>query len=62
MSGGRVDLGVGRAGSLASTRRTASPSPRTGERFDRLEETLAIVTGCGHPVRPTFSYDGDHYQ
>ena len=56
MSGGRVELGLGRGlVRRASTRRTASRSPR-GERFDRLEEQLAIITGLWEtPAGETFS-------
>ena len=43
-------------------RRTASRSPTTGERFDRLEEQLAIITGLWTtPVGESFSFDGEHY-
>ena len=57
MSGGRVELrhrrGLVRA---PSTRRTASRSRTRAERFDRLEEQLAIITGLwATPPGETFS-------
>jgi alkanesulfonate monooxygenase SsuD/methylene tetrahydromethanopterin reductase-like flavin-dependent oxidoreductase (luciferase family) len=39
------------------------PFPGTGERFDRLEEQLAIITGLWATAPgETFSFDGRHYQ
>lgn len=38
------------------------PFPPLGERFDRLEEQLQILTGLwGTPVGDTFNYDGTYY-
>ena len=38
------------------------PFPDTGERFERLEEQLAIITGLWDtPIGESFSYDGRHY-
>ncbi|UED87040.1 LLM class F420-dependent oxidoreductase [Streptomyces profundus] len=61
MSGGRVELGLG-AGWFAEEH-TAYGIPFPKEKFPRLEEQLAIVTGLwGTPVGETFSFDGEHYQ
>ena len=45
MSGGRVELGIGAGWYEAEHTAYGIPFPPIGERFDRLEETLAIVTG-----------------
>ena len=45
MSGGRVELGLGAGWFEAEHRAYGIPFPDTGERFDRLEEQLAIITG-----------------
>ena len=38
------------------------PFPELGERFDRLEEQLAVITGLwATPVGETFSFTGTHY-
>ena len=38
------------------------PFPPVGERFDLLEEQLAIITGLwATPAGETFSFDGTHY-
>jgi alkanesulfonate monooxygenase len=63
MSGGRVELGLGAGWYEAEHRAYAIPFPPVNERFDRLTEQLAIVTGLwGTPEGETFSYDGAHYQ
>ena len=63
MSGGRVELGLG-AGWLEREHTSYGiPFPPLGERFDRLAEQLAIITGLwSTPEGATFSYDGKHYQ
>ena len=62
MSGGRVDLGVGAGWFEGEHTAYGVPFPETSERFDRLEEQLAIITGLWRtPVGETFSFDGDHY-
>ncbi len=39
------------------------PFPPLGERFERLEEQFAILTGLwGTPVGETFDFDGRHYK
>jgi alkanesulfonate monooxygenase SsuD/methylene tetrahydromethanopterin reductase-like flavin-dependent oxidoreductase (luciferase family) len=63
MSGGRVELGIGAGWYGAEHAAYAIPFPPTGERFDRLEEQLAILTGLwGTTDGETFSYTGTHYQ
>lgn len=62
MSGGRVELGLG-AG-WYDTEHTAYgiPFPPIGERFERLEEQLAILTGLwGTPPGDRFTFEGRHY-
>ena len=62
MSGGRVDLGLGAGWFQAEHSAYGVPFPDTAERFDRLEEQLAIITGLWRtPVGETFSFHGDHY-
>ncbi len=63
MSGGRVEIGLG-AG-WYDTEHTAYgvPFPPLGERFERLEEQFAILTGLWEtPMGETFSFEGTHYQ
>ncbi|WP_066956148.1 LLM class F420-dependent oxidoreductase, partial [Streptomyces lushanensis] len=61
MSGGRVELGLG-AGWFEEEH-TAYGIPFPKEKFDRLEEQLAIVTGlwATEPGK-TFDHDGTYYQ
>jgi F420-dependent oxidoreductase-like protein len=62
MSGGRVELGLGAGWFEREHTAYGIPFPPLGERFDRLEEQLAIVTGLWRtPVGQTFSHDGSHY-
>lgn len=61
MSGGRVELGLG-AG-WYEEEHTAYGIPFPKEKFGRLEEQLAIVTGLwATPVGETFDFDGKYYQ
>jgi len=61
MSGGRVELGLGAGWYEAEHTAYGIPFPGTGERFDVLEEQLAVITGLwGSPG--DFSYDGEHYR
>ncbi|MFE9005642.1 LLM class F420-dependent oxidoreductase [Streptomyces sp. NPDC007875] len=61
MSGGRVELGLGAGWFEEEHRAYGIPFPK--EKFARLEEQLAIVTGLWQtPVGETFGYDGAHYQ
>jgi alkanesulfonate monooxygenase len=59
MSGGRVELGIGAGWYDAEHAAYAIPFPPTGERFDRLADQLAILTGLWATAEgETFSYDG----
>src|SRR3954447_11865814 len=62
MSGGRVEFGLG--GGWFEREHTAYgiPFPTVGERFDRLEEQLEIVTRLwSTAARQTFDFHGKHY-
>ncbi len=62
MSGGRVELGLGAGWFEAEHTAYGIPFPPLGERFDRLEEQLAVITGLWDtPAGKTFSHDGTHY-
>ena len=62
MSGGRVELGLGAGWYEAEHKAYAIPFPPLGERFERLEEQLAIISGLwSTPEGGTFSFDGKHY-
>jgi alkanesulfonate monooxygenase len=62
MSGGRVELGLGAGWYDAEHAAYAIPFPPTGERFDRFEEQLEIITGLwGASADEPFSFDGEHY-
>ncbi len=61
MSGGRVELGLGAGWFDEEHRAYAIPFPETSERFDRLEEQLAIITGLWSDTSGAFSFKGDHY-
>ncbi|MFV8054396.1 LLM class F420-dependent oxidoreductase [Mycobacterium sp. 48b] len=62
MSGGRVELGLGAGWFEAEHQAYAIPFPPLGERFDRLEEQLRILTGLwSTPVGDTFDFAGKHY-
>lgn len=59
MSGGRVELGIGAGWFEAEHTQYGIPFPSTGERFDRFEEQLAIITGLWEtPVGERFSHAG----
>ena len=63
MSGGRVELGLGAGWYEAEHTAYGIPFPPLGQRFERLEEQLAIVTGLwGTPDGETFTFEGDHYR
>jgi F420-dependent oxidoreductase-like protein len=63
MSGGRVELGMGAGWYEREHTSYGIPFPPVGERFDRMEEQLAIVTGLwGTPDGERFSFDGKHYR
>ena len=62
MSGGRVELGLGSGWYETEHRSYGIPFPPVGERFDVLEEQLAVVTGLWEtPTGDTFSFHGTHY-
>jgi F420-dependent oxidoreductase-like protein len=63
MSGGRVEMGIGAGWYEAEHTAYGIPFPDPGERFDRLEEALAVVTGLwSTPAGETFDFDGAHYR
>jgi F420-dependent oxidoreductase-like protein len=63
MSAGRVELGLGAGWYEAEHASYAIPFPSVGERFERLEEQLAILTGLwATPSGETFSFAGRHHQ
>ncbi|MBJ7400604.1 LLM class F420-dependent oxidoreductase [Mycolicibacterium sp.] len=62
MSAGRVEFGIGAGWFEDEHRAYAMPFPGLGERFDRLEEQLDIITGMwATPIGETFDYAGSHY-
>jgi F420-dependent oxidoreductase-like protein len=62
MSGGRVELGIGAGWYEAEHTGYGIPFPPTGERFDRLEEQLEVLTGLWRtPPGDTFSFKGRYY-
>jgi len=63
MSGGRAELGIGAAWYEREHQYFGIPFPPLGERFDRLEEQLAILTGLWK-TKPgeRFSFDGKFFQ
>lgn len=60
MSGGRVELGLGAGWYKAEHDAYGIAFPSLGERFERLEEQLAIVTGLWSAT-DSFSFAGRHY-
>jgi F420-dependent oxidoreductase-like protein len=63
MSGGRVELGLGAGWYEPEHKAYGIPFPPVTERFDRLEEQLAIVTGLWTtPVGERFDFQGEYYQ
>ncbi len=62
MSGGRVELGLGAGWYDAEHSAYGIPFPSVGERFDLLEEQLAVVTGLWEtPPGERYSFAGDRY-
>ncbi|WP_091446979.1 LLM class F420-dependent oxidoreductase [Micromonospora yangpuensis] len=62
MSGGRVELGIGTGWYAEEHSAYGIPFPPLGERFDRLEEQLAVITGLwSTPAGQTFDHDGRYY-
>lgn len=63
MSDGRVELGLGAGWYDDEHHAYGIPYPAMGERFDRFEEQLEIVTGLwATPEGETFSHEGAHYR
>jgi F420-dependent oxidoreductase-like protein len=63
MSGGRIELGLGAGWFPREHTSYGIPFPPVGERFDRLAEQLAVISGLwSTPDGERFSYDGKHYQ
>ncbi|MFQ1000955.1 LLM class F420-dependent oxidoreductase [Modestobacter sp. SSW1-42] len=63
MSGGRVELGIGSGWFAEEHSAYGIPFPELGERFDRYEEQLAVISGLwGTPAGETFDFAGSHYQ
>jgi F420-dependent oxidoreductase-like protein len=63
MSGGRAELGIGAAWYTREHAAFGLPFPSVGERFDRLEEQLAVITGLWRATADQgFSFDGRHYR
>ena len=63
MSGGRVELGLGAGWYDGEHAAYGIPFPPTGERFDRLEEQLEVITGLwATPDGERFDHDGRHYR
>jgi F420-dependent oxidoreductase-like protein len=63
MSGGRVELGLGAGWFEAEHTAYGVPFPPVRERFERLDEQLAIVTGLWTtPPGERFSFHGKHYE
>ena len=60
MSGGRVELGLGTGWYEQEHTAYGIPFPPLGERFDRLEEQLQVVTGLWDADGP-FTFRGEHY-
>ena len=60
MSGGRVELGLGTGWYEQEHAAYGIPFPPLGERFDRFEEQLQVVTGLWDADGP-FSFAGEHY-
>jgi F420-dependent oxidoreductase-like protein len=62
MSGGRVELGLGAGWFDREHTAYGIPFGSWSERFERLEEQLAIITGLWQtPPGERFAFDGKHY-
>ena len=63
MSNGRIELGIGAGWYEREHEAYGIPFPDVGERFDRLEEQLAILTGLWRArTHEKFTYEGVHYR
>lgn len=62
MSDGRVEFGLGAGWFEEEHEAYGIPFPTLGERFDRLEEQLEIITGLwATEPGETYSFEGKHY-
>jgi F420-dependent oxidoreductase-like protein len=61
MSGGRVEVGVGAGWNELEHAQHGLPFPGIGQRFDMLEESLAILHGLWSEPHG-WSFEGDHWQ
>jgi F420-dependent oxidoreductase-like protein len=62
MSSGRVELGLGTGWFEAEHHAYGIPFPPPAERFERLEEQLAVITGMWQaPAGQEYSFTGRHY-
>src|SRR5271165_3470563 len=63
MSDGRVELGLGAGWYEAEHTAYGIPFPPLGERFERLAEQLAVITGLwATPAGERFTFTGRHYR
>jgi alkanesulfonate monooxygenase len=63
MAGGRVELGLGAGWYEDEHTAYGIPFPPVVERFERLEEQLAVVTGLwATPEGGSFTFEGQHYR
>ena len=63
MSAGRVELGLGAGWFGDEHTAYGIPFPPLGERFEKVEEQLAIITGLwATDLGSTFNFSGEHYQ
>ena len=60
ISGGRLEVGIGTGWSEIEHAAYGIDLPPLKERFDRLEEAFAVVTGL--LTEPTFDFEGEHYR
>jgi len=60
MSGGRVELGLGTGWYAEEHAAYGIPFPPLGERFDRFEEQLQVITGLWASEGP-FTFEGEHH-
>lgn len=62
MSGGRVELGLGAGWFAEEHSAYGIPFPDVGERFNRFEEQLEVITGLwATPAGAVFNHDGRYY-
>lgn len=62
MSGGRIELGIGAGWYEAEHTAYGIPFPRLGNRFDMLEEQLAVITGLWEsPPGQRYGFAGGRY-